>query len=124
MRKPKRHFGVEEKLRILEEARSPGTIVAEVLRRHGLDGATYYRWEKQAQEGMRQALVGKPPGPATRDRWVERYNEERLHAGIEYLPPAEYYRDPPARLQERRSKLEQGRARREQLNRKRLRQAA
>lgn len=58
-------------------------------------------------------------------RWVEHYNEERLHAGIDYLPPAEYYRgDPPSRLQERRSKLAQGRARREQLNRERLRQAA
>ncbi len=33
MRKQKRHFGVEEKLRILEEARFPGTTVAEVLRR-------------------------------------------------------------------------------------------
>jgi transposase-like protein len=76
MRKQKRHFGVEQKLRILEEGRAPGTTVAEVLRRHGLDGATYYRWEKQAQEGMRQALLGKPPGPATKDRELERLRAE------------------------------------------------
>jgi transposase InsO family protein len=58
-------------------------------------------------------------------RWVEHYNEERLHAGMEYLPPAEYYRgDPPARLKERKHKLEQGRTDRERSNRERLRQAA
>lgn len=58
-------------------------------------------------------------------RWVEHYNDERLHAGIEYLPPAEYYRgDPPARLQERRLKLERARTIRESVNRERLQQAA
>lgn len=58
-------------------------------------------------------------------RWVEHYNETRLHAGIEYLPPAEFYRgDPQARLEERRQKLEQARARRERINRERPQQAA
>jgi transposase-like protein len=50
---------VEEKLRILEEARQPNTTVAEVLRRHQVDAATFYRWEKQAKEGMREALRGR-----------------------------------------------------------------
>ena len=58
-------------------------------------------------------------------RWVEHYNEERLHAGIDYLPPAEYYRgDPPVRLEERKKKLAQARANRETVNRERLQQAA
>lgn len=58
-------------------------------------------------------------------RWVEHYNEKRLHAGIEYLPPAEYYRgDPQARMEERRRKLEQARGHRERVNRERLQQAA
>lgn len=34
--------------------------------------------------------------------WIAHYNELRLHAGIGYLPPAEYYRgDPAARQAER-----------------------
>ena len=33
---------MDEKLRILEEARSPNTTAAEVLRRYQLDGATFY----------------------------------------------------------------------------------
>jgi hypothetical protein len=39
-----RKYPVEEKLRILEEARQPKTTVAEVLRRHQVDPATFYRW--------------------------------------------------------------------------------
>ena len=33
----KRKFTLEQKVRILEEARAPNTTVAEVLRRHQLD---------------------------------------------------------------------------------------
>jgi transposase InsO family protein len=58
-------------------------------------------------------------------RWVEHYNEGRLHAALEYLPPAEYYRgDPEARIAKRREKLERARARREDINRQRLEAAA
>lgn len=58
-------------------------------------------------------------------RWVEHYNERRLHAALHYLPPAEYYAgDPQARLAERRQKLEAARARRCELNRQRLQAAA
>lgn len=53
-------------------------------------------------------------------RWVEHYNENRLHAGIGYLPPAEYYRgDPEHRFEERRIKLEKGRRERERKNQQR-----
>ena len=39
--------------------------------------------------------------------WVRHYNEERLHASLSYLPPAEFYRgNPAARLDERKAKLE------------------
>jgi len=58
-------------------------------------------------------------------RWVGFYNERRLHAALDYLPPAEYYAgDPPARLAERQRKLEAARKRRRELNRTRLRAAA
>lgn len=52
----KRQFSVEKKLKILEEARQPGTTVAEVLRRHQVDATTFYRWEQQARDGVREAL--------------------------------------------------------------------
>lgn len=57
--KANREFTADEKLRILDEARQPNTSVAEVLRRHQLDPQTFYRWEKQAREGMREALSGR-----------------------------------------------------------------
>jgi transposase len=57
--KANREFSADEKLRILEEARQPNTAVTEVLRRHQLDPQTFYRWEKQAREGMREALSGR-----------------------------------------------------------------
>lgn len=57
MARKKRQFAVEKKLKILEEARQPGTTVAEVLRRHQVDPTTFYRWEQQAREGIREALT-------------------------------------------------------------------
>jgi transposase InsO family protein len=58
-------------------------------------------------------------------RWVKHYNQERLHAGLNYLPPAEYYAgNPEQRLTERRAKLVLGRKRRIRANRKRLEAAA
>jgi putative transposase len=58
-------------------------------------------------------------------RWVDFYNGQRLHASLDYLPPAEYWEgDPESRKQERREKLERGRRRRETINRQRLQNAA
>ena len=48
---------------------------------------------------------------------VEDYNEHRLHAGLRYVEPAEYFRgDPKRRMTERRAKLERGRLYRRQIN--------
>jgi transposase InsO family protein len=58
-------------------------------------------------------------------RWIEHYNENRLHASLQYLPPCEFYRgNPTERIAERRAKLEQGRRHREIINRQRLEKAA
>lgn len=58
-------------------------------------------------------------------QWVEFYNRSRLHAGLQYLPPQEYWSgDPERRISERRQKLAAARIRREQLNRSHLRAAA
>jgi putative transposase len=46
-----------------------------------------------------------------------RYNEERLHSALGYLPPWEFYRgDPSRRFEERRVKLFQARHRRREKN--------
>jgi putative transposase len=50
-------------------------------------------------------------------RLVRRYNEERLHSALGYLPPWEFYRgEPSVRFEERRVKLFQARHRRREQN--------
>jgi transposase InsO family protein len=50
-------------------------------------------------------------------RIIRRYNEERLHSALGYLPPVEYYRGDPARRQEgRRQKMAEARHRRRERN--------
>jgi transposase-like protein len=80
-RRPRRQFSGEQKLAILDEARRPGVVVAEVLRRHQLDAATFYQWEAGARAAMREALGGKPrAGGAPRDQERE---IARLRAELE-----------------------------------------
>ena len=61
-------------------------------------------------------------------RWVTHYNEQRLHAALDYLPicrrPSTYAGDPEAPLTERRRKLEAARKQRRDVNRTRFRVAA
>lgn len=72
-----RRFTVDEKLKILEEARQPNTTVAEVCRRHGLSATTFYHWEKQAREGMREALSGRlHRNGRAKEREIERLRRE------------------------------------------------
>jgi transposase InsO family protein len=57
--------------------------------------------------------------------WVQEYNETRLHAGLGYLLPTEFFRgDPAARRAERRAKLTAGRDRKRAINQARLKAAA
>jgi transposase len=78
-----RRFSADEKMKIIEEARQPNTTVAEVLRRHQVDGAAFYQWEKRAKAAMREAL-GRPAGgnpkagthDRTNDREIERLKAE------------------------------------------------
>lgn len=71
-RRKARQFSLEDKLRILEEARQPNTTVAEVLRRHGVDATTFYRWERRAKDGMREALANDKRRDAdAKDREIE-----------------------------------------------------
>lgn len=71
-----RAFTAEQKLRILQEARAPNTTVAEVLRRHRVDATTFYRWERQAEEAMREALQGRKKNGKAQAREIERLEAE------------------------------------------------
>ena len=51
-------------------------------------------------------------------QWVRYYNEERLHSALNYLRPADYYRDnPETLLAERKRKLKTAALRRKEVNR-------
>lgn len=57
--------------------------------------------------------------------WARLYNERRLHAALNYLPPTEYWAgDPDTRLEERRSKLRRARERRRIINHERAQAVA
>jgi transposase InsO family protein len=83
------------------------------------------RYHRSAREALGdQDLENLSAARAIIARWVEHYNTERLHAGLGYLPPAEFYcGDPERRLSERRSKLVQARAHRRAINQQRLKAA-
>jgi transposase-like protein len=71
-----RKYTTDEKLKILEEARQPGTTVAEVLRRHRVDATTFYRWESQAKEALREAFSVTRRSADVKDREIERLQGE------------------------------------------------
>jgi transposase len=56
-RERRRRWGVEDKLRIVAEAQSPGATVREVARRHDLNANLLYTWRRMA-EGRPARPVG------------------------------------------------------------------
>lgn len=55
-RTKRRQWTVEQKLKIIEEARQGGQSVSEVCRRHGLTAGQFYDWERQAKRGALEGL--------------------------------------------------------------------
>jgi transposase InsO family protein len=84
------------------------------------------RFHRSTREALSELdLANLSRARAIIGRWVQHYNVERLHAALNYLPPAEYYAGhPEKRMIERRKKLTLGRQRRVRANRKRLEVAA
>jgi len=84
------------------------------------------RFHRSTRDGLgEQELKNLGQAREIIGRWVSYYNTKRLHASLDYLPPAEYWEgDPEARKEERREKLERGRKRRELINRARQQKAA
>ena len=76
-KKARRHFSPDEKLKIIEEARAPGTTVAAVLRHYQIDAPSFYKWEHDARAGAREALNGKRRTKVDRrDEEIERLKAE------------------------------------------------
>lgn len=77
---------------------------------------------ERSNRTLREALEGEDlenlvQAQGVMGRIVRRYNEERLHSALGYLPPVDYYRgNPAARYAARRQKLAQARHRRRERN--------
>ena len=57
-----RHFrSLEEKLRILADARSSGGSVAAVARRHGVNANLVFAWMRLEEQGLLQARTRRSP---------------------------------------------------------------
>lgn len=93
---------------------------------HPESNGTLERYHRSTREALgEQELRNLAHARELIGRWVRHYNEERLHAGIEYLTPSEYHRGQPTlRITERRQKLDRARAHRKAVNRQRLEKAA
>jgi len=51
-----RRLSAEEKLKVVEEGRQSGATISEVCRRHQVDHAQFYRWERLARQGALEML--------------------------------------------------------------------
>jgi len=93
---------------------------------HPESNGSIERYHRSTREALsHQELRNLTQARSIIGRWVDHYNEHRLHAGLGYLPPAEFYRgNPRARWEERRAKLEAARQHRRAINHARLSQAA
>lgn len=49
-------LSAEEKLKVVEEGRQSGATISEVCRRHQVDHAQFYRWERLARQGALEML--------------------------------------------------------------------
>jgi transposase InsO family protein len=75
----------------------------------------FYRTVREGLEG--EELSNYVAAERIMARLVHRYNHERLHSALGYLPPWEFYRgNPPERFERRRVKLSQARHRRRERN--------
>jgi len=51
-----KRLSAEEKLKVVEEGRQSVATISEVCRRHQVDRAQFYRWERLARQGALEAL--------------------------------------------------------------------
>ena len=66
-RATRRHFGAEEKIRIVLEGLRGEDSIAELCRREGINQNLYYRWSKDLLEAGKKRLAGDTAREATSD---------------------------------------------------------
>lgn len=66
----KSSYTVEDKIKILKEYQTTDIKKAEVCRKHAISISLFDKWQAQANEGMKSALVAKKAGrkPAKNDK--------------------------------------------------------
>jgi transposase-like protein len=79
-------YTLEEKRRVVAEARAPGVSVAEVGRRHGINANLLFNWCRQHQQGVLEAhtrqvkllpvQVTEPVPPVAEPRTLARIRDE------------------------------------------------
>jgi len=67
-----RRLSAEEKLRVVQEGRQSGATISEVCRRHQVDHAQFYRWERLARQGALETLRNgaKKSKNGKREEWL------------------------------------------------------
>jgi transposase len=60
----RRRWSAEDKVRILDEASRPGAVIASVLARHNVSGSLFYRWRREAREGLMPGVSVRGEAPA------------------------------------------------------------
>ena len=66
-RQTRKHYGAEEKIRIVLEGLRGEDSIAELCRREGLNQNLYYRWSKDFLEAGKKRLAGDTARAATSD---------------------------------------------------------
>ena len=76
-RATRRHYGAEEKIRIVLEGLRGEDSIAELCRREGINQNFYYRWSKDFLEAGKKRLAGDTAREATSDE-VKQLRSEAL----------------------------------------------
>ena len=64
-RRTRRHFGAEDKIRVILQGLRGEESIAEICRKEGLHQNLYYRWSKEFLEAGKKRLLGDTAREAT-----------------------------------------------------------
>ena len=74
-RRTRRHFGAEDKIRIVLQGLRGEESISEICRKEGLHQNQYYRWSKEFLEAGKKRLAGDTMREAGRDEVKELRSE-------------------------------------------------
>jgi transposase len=60
-RRPRRHYTVEQRIALLDEADKPGQSIGVVARKHGVAPSVVFRWRQLREEGALTGLKAEEP---------------------------------------------------------------